>query len=109
VRCTQGGDMKKWYLELRDRLRKENINIEDKHLLTLGIDGCCLNGDHISGISFSKDRRWVCLPMYNEEFDIMSDGEYRFSPQCFEVIEKCSTFLGSGLIVNTDIYLLSIK
>lgn len=56
----------KWEEEIRDRFRKQSIDIENC-IIMFPMNDIYFNGERISGYSFSKDGRWICVPILNEE------------------------------------------
>ncbi len=107
-----GGDLLDWkYEQVAKRLREAQINIDDKRIL---INASSLDGEPISGVSFSKDERWVCVPVSDEYalnfIDSSNNEKYPYKPQCFEVVESYSTYLSNGVMSYlTEIRLLRIE
>lgn len=94
-----------WTEEIRERCKNQNINTEDC-LIMFQRNQTYFNGEEISGFSESKDGRWMCILVYNEEISAMSD-EYVYTPQCFEVKDKMTTYLSNGSMSTlTTIWLL---
>lgn len=84
----------KWEKEIRNRCKKQNLNIENC-IIMFSINDTYFNGERISGYSESKDGRWICIPILNErESDFY--GEYVYSPQCFEIRQEMTTYLSNG-------------
>lgn len=94
-----------WTDEIKERCKNQNIKTEDC-LIMLQRNQTYFNGEEISGFSESKDGRWMCIPVYNEEISAMSD-EYVYTPQCFEIKDKMTTYLSNGFMSTlTTIWLL---
>ena len=83
------------YNTVLKRFAEQNINVDGKFILVDNL----LNGEPISGYTMSKDKRWICCPVHNEEFSNVT-GNYEYSPQCFEVEDIYNTFLGDGDILH---------
>ncbi len=66
-----------WTEEIKERCKNQNINTEDC-LIMFQRNQTYFNGEEISGFSESKDGRWMCIPVYNEEISTMSD-EYVYT------------------------------
>lgn len=86
--------IEKWLEEIKERCKKQNIDVEDCHIL-FAMNRFYFDGEEITGCSESKDEKWVCIPMYDDELSMVS-GEYEYSPQCFEVKQKMTTYLSNG-------------
>lgn len=94
-----------WTEEIRERCKNQNISTEDC-LIMFQRNQTYFNGEEISGFSESKDGRWMCIPVYNDEISAMSDG-YVYTPQCFEIKDKMTTYLSNGSMSTlTTIWLL---
>lgn len=94
-----------WTNEIRERCKNQNIDTEDC-LIMFQRNQTYFNGEKISGFSESKDGRWMCIPVYNDEISNMSD-EYVYTPQCFEIENKMTTYLSNGSMSTlTTIWLL---
>ncbi len=61
------------------------------------------NGKEISGFSESKDGKWVCIPVYNDEISGMGN-EYAYTPKCFEIKNKMTTYLSNGSMTTLTIF-----
>jgi hypothetical protein len=92
------------YKDVLHRLDEQKIDHKNKDIL-IGRNGWSLNGVSIDGLTFSKDEKWVCLPVYDEEGSNMSGG-YEYKPQCYKVDSQYATYTGDCLLVATSIYLL---
>ena len=84
--------------------------LEDKGLILdeyeVLIDDSSLNGEPISGVSLSKDENWVCLPVHDEEAEMMT-GQYEYRPQCFEVMVHCQMWVSNNsMAYQVDVRLL---
>lgn len=94
-----------WIDEIEKRCKNHNIDIEDCLIMFKG-NQTYLNGETISGFSESRDGRWMCVPVYDEELSDIVD-EYVYSPQCFEIKNKMNTYLSNGgMIILTTIWIL---
>lgn len=94
-----------WTEEIKERCKNQNIKTEDC-LIMFQRNQTYFNGEEISGFSESKDGRWMCIPVYNGEISAMSD-EYVYTPQCFEIKDKMTTYLSNGFMSTlTTIWLL---
>lgn len=95
----------KWIEEIKDRCRQQNIDIGDC-LIMFQRNQTYFNGEEISGYTESKDGRWMCIPVYDDELSSCY-GEYVYSPQCFEIKDKMTTYLSNGYMWTlTTIWLL---
>lgn len=93
------------YGKVIERLKSENIDVEGKDVLIINYDAK-LNGDTISGYTISKDKKWLCCPIHDEQAEAFI-GECCWNPQCFEIVGEYETFLPSGdYSVNSKIFLL---
>lgn len=52
------------YVEAKKRLQEENVNTDGKYIL---VDGHIFDGESLTGIKYSEDMRWVCIPVEDEE------------------------------------------
>ncbi len=94
-----------WTEEIKDRCKNQNIDIEDC-LIMFQRNQTYFNGEEISGFSESENGRWMCIPVYNDKISDMS-GEYVYTPQCFEIKDKITTYLSNGYMTTlTTIWLL---
>lgn len=94
-----------WIEEIENRCRNQSIDTEGCFIM-FQRNKTYFNGEVISGFSESKDGRWMCIPVYDEELSDMADG-YVYSPQCFEIKDKMTTFLSNGVMKTlTTIWLL---
>lgn len=89
------------YEQIVDRFKKQNINLDGKHLLINNE----FNGKKVRPI-FSEDKSVVCFPALDYE---LSDcyGEDVYSPRCFFVDSIYNTWIKcSSMSINVDIYVL---
>lgn len=95
----------KWLEEIKSRCKEQNIDT-DGCLIMFERNQTYLNGEEVSGYAESKDGRWMCVPIYNDEFSSCYDG-YVYSPQCFEIKDKMTTYLSNGSMWTlTTVWLL---
>lgn len=95
----------KWLEEIKDRCKQQNIDTKDC-LIMFERNQAYLNGEEISGYTESKDGRWMCIPVYDDELSSCYGG-YAYSPQCFEIKDKMTTYLSNGYMTTlTTIWLL---
>ena len=74
--------MSDWkYFQVIERFESNDFDVSPYEIL---IDDSSLNGEPISGACLSADGNWVCVPVRNEEAELMT-GQYEYRPQCFEV------------------------
>ncbi len=91
--------------EIKNRCIEQNIDIDGCYIMFVR-NGVYFEGEKITGYTESKDEKWVCIPMYDDELSMISDG-YEYSPQCFEVKQKMTTYLLCGSMWSlTTIWLL---
>lgn len=96
----------KWDSEIKDRCRRENIDIDNCYVMFNRGGDVFFCGEPISSYSESKDERWVCVPVEDEEMEIIF-GEYIYKPKCFEVRHRLTTYLSNGYIsILTDVWIL---
>lgn len=94
-----------WTEEIKERCKNQNIKTEGCLIMFQRIQ-TYFNGEEISRFSESKDGRWMYIPVYNEEISAMSD-EYVYTPQCFEIKDKMTTYLSNGVMSTlTTVWLL---
>ncbi len=89
------------YEQIVDRFKKQNINLDGKHLLINNE----FDGKRVRP-AFSKDKSVVCLPALDYE---LSDcyGEDVYSPRCFFVDSIYNTWIQyNSMSINIDIYVL---
>lgn len=95
-----------WEELIRNRCRKQDIDIDNCYVafnIGYGIYFC---GNIVDGFTESKDERWICIPVEDEELEILT-GEYMYKPQCFEVRHKMKTWLSNGsMTVLTTVWIL---
>lgn len=88
-----------WEEEIHQRCLEQNIDITDCYIL-FNIGGAFyFAGEIITGISESKDGKWICIPVHDEEAEECYD-EYIYKPQCFEVRSILSTYLSTGSMIK---------
>ena len=80
------------YLQIMQRCTEQGISTDGYSVL---IDSSVLNGEQIEGVCFSADKRFVCVPVHDEELEAMS-GQYCYRPQCFEIVEQFETWVYNG-------------
>lgn len=96
----------KWETEIRKRCSDQGIDIGDVYILFNCGGTCYFCGSLIEGISESKDEKWVCIPVLDEEASEIHEGDF-YKPQCFHVSLKFSTYLSDGnMRVLTDVWCL---
>lgn len=83
------------YKEILQRLKDQNISIEGKNVI---VDNT-LNGQYISGYTISKNKKWLCCPVLDEEVACFI-GSYEYKPQCFEIEDIYETYLKNGDWIN---------
>ena len=88
-----------WEEEIRQRCIKQNIDVTDCYILFNIGSSFYFAGEKITGISESKDRKWICIPIHDEDAEECF-GEYIFKPQCFEVRLVVSTYLSTGSMIK---------
>ena len=94
-----------WENGIRQRYKEQEIDISDCYLM-ISCGGTYFAGESISGWNESKNGRWICIPVYDDEASSLS-GKYEYSPQCFEVEKKFQTYLSDGsMLVLSDIWCL---
>ena len=95
----------KWLEEIKSRCKEQNIDT-DGCLIMFERNQAYLSGEEVSGYTEAKDGIWMFVPVYNDE---LSDcyGEYVYSPQCFEIKDKMTTYLFNGFMWTlTTVWLL---
>lgn len=91
--------------EVENRCKEQGIDTEDCLLLIEG-RGIYFCGEKISSYTESKDGRWVCIPLYDEENSLVY-GSAVYEPICLEIKKKISTYIEYGdWITLTTIWLL---
>lgn len=85
----------KWDCEIRDRCKNNNIDIDDCYIMFSRCGEAFFCGQKVPGFTESKDERWICIPVEDEETEV-AYGEYCYKPECFEVRHKMSTYLSNG-------------
>lgn len=80
--------------EIKKRCKEQGIDIADKRIL-ISRYGIYLDGESIDGYTESKDGRFICVPVYDDERSNMT-GQYEYKPQCYEIADKFSTYLSNG-------------
>lgn len=89
--------MSDWrYFQVVEAMEAKGIDIGNYEIL---IDGSSLNGELISGVSISSDENWVCVPVHDEEAEMMT-GQYEYRPQCFEVVARYEMWVSNGSMAN---------
>lgn len=97
--------VQQWINEIENRCKNQGIDTSDCYIM-FARNQIWFNGECITGVSESKDGRWVCIPVYNDEASNVY-GDYVYSPQCFEVKEKLTIYLSNGTISTlTTVWLL---
>lgn len=96
---TEMNRVLEWEEEIRKRCVEQNIDIDGCSLLFSIGGSCFFSGERITGLSESKDGRWVCIPVHDEEAEEQC-GEYIYRPQCFEVRSILSTYLNTGSMIK---------
>ena len=95
----------RWTQEILDRCKEQNIDTGNC-LIMFQRDSTYFNGEPISGYTESKDGRWMCVPIYNEEQSDLCGG-YVYTPQCFEIKNKMTTYLSNDTMTKlSTIWLL---
>lgn len=95
----------KWLEEIKQRCKNQNIDISDCYIL-FARNQAYFEGELIAGVTESKDGKWICIPVYDEEIS-NACGEYMYSPQCFEIKRKFTTYLSNGTMsALTTVWLL---
>lgn len=95
----------KWFEEIRTRCKEQDIDTNDCYIL-LARNEIWFNEEKVTGVAESKDGRWICIPVYDDEASNVY-GDYVYSPQCFEVKEKLTTYLSNGSMNTlTTVWLL---
>ena len=92
------------YEQVKERFKRQGIEYQKYSIFISGINET-LDGVRCGGCKISKDNRWVCVPIQTDEHCNYTDIPV-FIPQCYEVIEKYTAFLGEGMLVNSEVYLL---
>lgn len=91
------------YDQVAETLRQKDIDLSRYEIL---IDGSSLNGELICGASISQCGNWVCLPVHDEDAEIMT-GEYCYRPQCFEVMSHFRMWVSNdSMAYQVDVRLL---
>jgi hypothetical protein len=90
--------------EVIERLSRQGTAVSDKHIL-IARSGFILDGESIESMTLSKDKKWVCVPVYNDESSAFF-GEYCYSPKCYEIEDIYECYTGKGRLVLTTVYLL---
>jgi len=80
------------HLQIMQRCAEQGVSTDGYSVL---IDSSVLNGEQIEGVCFSTDKRFVCVPVHDEELEAMS-GQYCYRPQCFEVVAQFETWVSNG-------------
>lgn len=88
-----------WEEEIRQRCIEQNIDITGCHILFNIGSSFYFLGEKITGISESKDGKWICIPIHDEDAEECY-GEYMYKPQCFEVRFALSTYLSTGSMIK---------
>ena len=89
------------YEEALERFKKQGIDVSDKIILV----GNSINGEQISGYSISEDKRWICIPIYDEEWSDFTGG-YEYKPECYEIDEMYEAYFGNEMLRLTNIIIL---
>ena len=90
--------------EIKNRLREQGVNCDDFYVMWQR-KGTYLESEEISGFTESKDGKFICVPVYDEEANVII-GEFNYRPQCFEVAEKYETYLSDGYMsILTNVWL----
>ena len=92
------------YEQVLEKFKNENINVDDYDLFIIG-KGYTLNDRSVQSFTFSKDEKWICLPVLDEEFSASFGNCYK--PVCFEIEEKYECYVGSGMLYRAEVYLLN--
>lgn len=95
----------KWLEEIKDRCKEQHIDISDCYIM-YSRNETYFNGEIIHSFTESKDGKWICIPVYDDE-NSNAYGDYVYSPQCFEIKDKMTTYLSNGYMNTlTTIWLL---
>lgn len=84
-----------------ERFKKQNIDVQDKDIIINGV----LNGAYRVDYTFSDDMQWICIPVVDEEWSVMT-GEYQYKPKCFQVESMYETFLGNEMLRRSEVIIL---
>lgn len=96
----------KWDNEIRDRCKKNNIDIDDCYVMFNRCGETFFCGHKIPDYAESTDERWICIPVEDEDVEIVH-GDYSYKPKCFEIRHKLSTYLSNGIMdVLTYVWIL---
>lgn len=92
-------------MEIEKRCKNQGIDTKECLFLIEG-RGIYFCGEKIKQYTVSKDERWVCVPVYDEENSLMY-GSTVYKPICLEVKEKMTTYIEYGdWITLTIVWLL---
>ena len=80
------------YPQVVEALESQDIDPSKYDIL---IDESSFNGEPISGVCLSSDGRYVCLPVHDEEGEMLT-CDYQYRPQCFEVVACYVTWCSNG-------------
>lgn len=97
-----------WEEEIQKRCNEQNIDIDDCYFLFNVGGSYFLLGERVTGVSISKNKKWVCVPVYDEGAEVQH-GEYIYKPQCFEVRLILSTYLTAGSMIKLSTILILEK
>ena len=93
----------RWYDEILSKLSEQGIDTSDCYLM-FNRGSTYFNGGFIDGVTESKDGRFICIPVKDED-EIF--GGYSYRPQCFEIKNKFTTYISDGMMsVLSTIWLL---
>lgn len=84
----------KWLEEIINRCKDQNIDISDCYIMFFR-NQAYFNGEILNSFTESKDGKWICIPVYDDE-NSNTYGDYVYSPQCFEIKDKMTTYLSDG-------------
>ena len=99
--------IQQWKTEIENRCKAQGIDLSDCYIM-FQRNQTWFNGECITGYTESRDGRWICIPVYDDEAS-NTYGEHVYSPQCFEVKKKLQTYLSNGTMSTLTVVWLLYK